>query len=364
MNFKYFMPTRILVGKNIIVNNYNEFKSFGKKAYIITGRNSSKINGSLDDVVKALEFANIEYVIFSEVEENPSLETIEKAAEIGKREKVDFIIGIGGGSPIDASKVIAIMIKNKELTKDTILQSGKLCALDVIAVPTTSGTGTETTQYAIVTDNKNKTKVNFGQEVFPKIAFLDETYTQHMNLKTTLNTAIDSLSHIIEGYLNVNANIITDALAEKSIKLWSECIEELISGEISCEIRRKLMIASTMAGIIIAQTGTSLPHGMGYPLTYFKNIPHGLANGCLYIEYLKVFKNRERVENIYKLLGLKSHSELENLLSKFTKVDIEISEEEIKTYTDAMWENKAKLKNHPENISYEELYNIYYRSLK
>lgn len=364
MEFKYFMPTRVLMGKNIIIENYNEFKSFGKKAYIVTGKNSAKVNGALNDIIEALDLAKIKYVIFDEVEENPSLETIERASKIGEIEKVDFIIGIGGGSPIDASKVIAIMIKNKGLTKDNILEAENLSALEVISVPTTSGTGTETTQYAIVTDNKNKTKVNFGQIVFPKISFLDAKYSEFMTLKTTLNTAVDALSHIVEGYLNVNANVITDSLAEKAIKLWGECIDELVCGEISYNIREKLMISSTMAGIIIAQTGTSIPHGMGYPLTYFKNIPHGLANGCLYVEYLKVFKNREKVENIYRLLGLKSHNELENLLYKFTKVDMEISDEEIKSYTDSMWKNQGKLKNHPEKVSYEELYNIYYRSLK
>lgn len=364
MELKYFMPTKVLMGKDVIINNFSEFNKYGKKAYIITGRKSAKINGSLDDIIKALSLNNIEYVIFDEVEENPSLETIERAAEIGKVSKVDFIIGIGGGSPIDAAKAIAVMINNEELTKDNILDCAKLMSLDVITVPTTSGTGTETTQYAIVTDNKNKTKVNFGQIVFPKISFLDPTYTEYMTLETTVSTAIDALTHIVEGYLNVNANVITDALAEKSMKLWGECIEALILGKISYEVRGKLMLASTMSGIIIAQTGTSLPHGMGYPLTYFKNIPHGLANGCLYVEYLKVFKNRDRVENIYKLLGLQSHSELEGLLYKFTKVNIEISDEEIKAYTDGMWKNQRKLKNHPERVSYEDLYNMYYISLK
>ena len=364
MELKYFMPTKVLMGKDVIINNFSEFNKYGKKAYIITGRKSAKINGSLDDIIKALSLNNIEYVIFHEVEENPSLETIERAAEIGKVAKVDFIIGIGGGSPIDAAKAIAVMINNEELTKDNILDCAKLMSLDVITVPTTSGTGTETTQYAIVTDNKNKTKVNFGQIVFPEISFLDPTYTEYMPLETTVSTAIDALTHIVEGYLNVNANVITDALAEKSMKLWGECIEALILGKVSYEVRGKLMLASTMSGIIIAQTGTSLPHGMGYPLTYFKNIPHGLANGCLYVEYLKVFKNRDRVENIYKLLGLQSHSELEGLLYKFTKVNIEISDEEIKAYTDGMWKNQRKLKNHPERVSYEELYNMYYISLK
>ncbi|GAB6167849.1 iron-containing alcohol dehydrogenase family protein [Clostridium carnis] len=363
MELRYFMPTRVLLGKGIITKSYNRLKTFGDKAFIITGRNSSRKNGSLNDVIKALELANIDYVIFDEVEENPSLETVEKAAKKGIDEKVEFLIGIGGGSPIDAAKAIGVMIKNPHLNRDTLITTEKLESIDLIAVPTTSGTGTETTHFSIVTDHKNKTKKNLGQETFAKLALLDPSYTEGMGLNTTISTAIDALSHIVEGYLNVNANIVTDALVEKSLKLWGECISSLLSGEINYEVREKLMISSMMAGIIIAQTGTSLPHGMGYPLTYFKDIPHGLANGCLYKEYLNVFKERDRVENIHKLMGLSSHKELEEILEKLIKVEINITKNEIEEYSKAMIENKAKLKNHTEAITYEEIYNIYFNSL-
>lgn len=360
---RFYMPTKIIMDKNVVVKNSNLLNQYGKKAFIVTGKNSAKKSGALDDVIKALTIENIEYEIFDEVEENPSLETIESAANIGRDKSVEFVIGIGGGSPIDASKAIAIMLKNPDITKDTILTDRKLQALDLIAIPTTSGTGTEITQYSIVTVHKEKTKKNLGQSVFPKIAFLDARYTETMGLYTTVNTAVDALSHIVEGYLNVNANIITDGIAEKALKIWGECIDSLLKREFSFEVREKLMIASTMAGMIIAHTGTSLPHGMGYSLTYFKGIPHGLANGCLYKEYLNVFKNRDKINIIVNSLGLKSYDEFEEILGKLTKVNIEISEKEIKEYTDSIWNNKGKLKNHPEEITYEELYNIYFNSL-
>lgn len=363
MNFKFYMPTNVIVGRNVVVDNYFLFKEYGEKALIVTGKNSAKVNGSLNDVIKALSRAELSYEIFDKVEENPSLETIEDAAILGINSKVDFVIGIGGGSPLDASKAIAVMIKNPHITKDTIITNEALQALDVVAIPTTSGTGSETTQYSIVTVHKEKTKKNLGQSVFPKLALLDGKYTEFLSEEITINTAVDSFSHLVESYLNINSNLITDGIIEKAISLWGQCIEPLISGEFSLEHRDKLMIISTMAGMVIAQTGTSLPHGMGYPLTYFKNIPHGLANGCLYKEYLNIFKDREKVDNIWKVLGLKSYEELKEILYKLTKVNIKLTEDEIKDYTDGMWSNKAKLKNHPEEVTYNDIYKIYKNSL-
>ncbi|MGL4761157.1 MAG: iron-containing alcohol dehydrogenase family protein [Sarcina sp.] len=363
MNFKFYMPTRVLMEECIVLKSGSELSKFGKKALIVTGRYSSKKNGSLDDVKTVLEKENIEYKIFDEIEENPSVETVCKAAEIGRNEKVDFIVGIGGGSPIDAAKAIGVMIKNAELTADTLFSSEKLESIDIVAVPTTAGTGTETTQYSILTDHKNKTKRNLGQAIFPLISLLDARYMMGMNIEVTRNTAFDALSHIVEGYLNVNASIMTDALSEKAISVWGECIDELLSGEISFKTREKLMIASNLAGTIIAQTGTSLPHGMGYALTYFKGVPHGLANGCLYKEYLNSFKNREKVDKIYKLLGLESQEELNKVIEVMTKVDVDITEKELKVWSEEFASNVAKLKNHPETITKDEIFSIYKNSL-
>ncbi|MDO4535586.1 MAG: iron-containing alcohol dehydrogenase family protein [Clostridium perfringens] len=363
MELKFFMPTKVLIGKDVVLNNSNLLKEFGTKALIVTGRSSSKKNGSLDNVISALKKENIGYIIFDEIEENPSVESVVKAADLGKSENVDFIIGIGGGSPIDASKAIGVMIKNKDLTGETLFSIETLESIDIVAVPTTAGTGTETTQYSIITDHKNKTKRNLGQSIFAKLALVDASYMMGMNANITRNTAFDAVSHIVEGYLNTNANLITDGLCEKALSVWGECIPSLLKGEFTLSDREKLMLASNMAGIIIAQTGTSIPHGMGYPLTYFKNVSHGLANGCLYKEYLKVFKNREKVNNIYKCLGLKSYEELEDIIDKLTKINIDVSEEELRVWSRDFAANKGKLKNHPESITEKEIFEIYKNSL-
>ena len=363
MSFKFYMPTKVLINRDVVIENSKEFKGLGKKALIVTGKYSSKQNGSLDDVKVALEKEDIEYIVFDKVEENPSVETVCLASELGRAENVDFIVGIGGGSPIDAAKAIGVMIKNRELTRETLFTSKKLESIDIVAVPTTAGTGTETTQYSILTDHNDRTKKNLGQEIFPVLSLCDAKYMMGMNLDVSRNTAIDALSHIVEGYLNVNSNIIIDTLCEKALNIWGKAIPSLLNGDISLEDRENLLLASNVAGTIIAHTATSLPHGMGYNLTYFKNVPHGLANVCLYKEYLRVFKNKARVYNIYKFLGLSSYTEFEEIIEVLSKVDIEVTEEEIKEWASAFIANKAKVKNHPEDITEEEIYNIYKKSL-
>ncbi|MVX65338.1 iron-containing alcohol dehydrogenase [Clostridium chromiireducens] len=363
MEFKYSMPTKIYFGKDSILINKEVFSSIGSKALIVTGRNSAKKNGSYDDVVRALSEVGVKHVLFDQVEENPSLETIEKGGNIGKTNNVDFIIGIGGGSPMDAAKAMAIFIKNPEININNIFCGKQLESIPVVAVATTSGTGSEVTQYSIVTSNKEKTKKNLGQSIFPVAAFLDSKYTFNLSYDITVNTAIDAFTHLVEGYLNSNSTYISDLYGERGFELFKYCFEKLISKNLDAEFRDKVMLASTLGGMQISQTGTSLPHGMGYPLTYFKGLPHGLANGVLTIEYLKSFKNKTKIEKMLNILKLNSLEELQEIFKKLLNMNIQVTEEEIIEYSKALVSNKAKLKNHPEEVSLDDIVEIYSKSL-
>ncbi|NLL73141.1 MAG: iron-containing alcohol dehydrogenase, partial [Clostridiales bacterium] len=272
-------------------------------------------------------------------------------------------IGIGGGSPMDAAKAIAVFIKNPDINMDNIFTSGKLDSIPVVAVATTSGTGSEVTQYSIVTSNKEKTKKNLGQSIFPKVAFLDSKYTYNLPYDITVNTAIDAFTHLVEGYLNTNSTPMSDIYGEKGFELFKYCFEKLVNKELDLEFRKKIMMASTMAGIQISQTGTSLPHGMGYPLTYFKDLPHGLANGVLTIEYLKSFKDKSKIEKMLKYLGLSELDQLEVIFNSLIDIKLDITLEEIIEYATKFASNKDKLKNHTEEISLEEIISIYSNSI-
>lgn len=363
MKFNYFIPTEIYFGRGAIENNKDAMIKLGSKALIVTGKSSSKQNGSLDQVISALETLNIEYAIFDDVEENPSLETIEIAASLGKKLEVDFIIGIGGGSPLDASKAVALFIKNPHINKNNVFTSEKLQSIPVVAVPTTSGTGSEVTPYSIVTVHNEKTKKNLGQSIFPAIAYVDSSYTDNTPYPITVNTSVDAFTHLVESYLNMNATILSDTYAEKGFEIFKFCFESLIKKELTKEFREKVMLASLLGGIAIAQTGTSLPHGMGYALTYYKNLPHGLANGVLTVEYLKSFKNKDKIIKMLNILGIGDLEDLKGIFNSLFQVDIKLSSQEITEYASNFVQNKSKLKNHPEEVSIEVIKDIYRNSL-
>lgn len=363
MMSSFFMPTKVIIGENCIDANSHLLKGLGSKALIVTGKRSAKLNGSGKDVEDALRKENIPFVLFDQIEENPSLETVEKARDFGLKEGADFVIGIGGGSPIDAAKAIAVLLKNTDLTGDTLICGKSLEASPVVAVPTTAGTGTEVTQYSILTDHKAQTKKNIGHTVFPRIAYLDAKYMLDMPKNITVHTAVDALSHLVESYLNVKSNEISEALVERGLEYWGNCVDNLLGGFFTYECRKDLMLASMLGGMAIAQTGTSLPHGMGYALTYHKGVPHGLANGVLYVHYLRCFKDQAKVQRLHKLIGVKNHDELEKILTALCLTDIKVTDEELQQYAQEMSANQAKLQNHPEEVGYEEIYHIYKASL-
>lgn len=362
-SFEYLMPTKVLFGKEVIRNHSTLFENYGKKALIVTGRSSARKNGSLQDIVDVLEQNEIAYCIFDEVEENPSMETVQKGGDFGRKEKVDFIIAIGGGSPLDAAKGIDILVANKDSTKEDLFITKPMNTIPLIAVPTTAGTGSETTPYAILTDHQAKTKRNFAHTVFFDIAFLDAKYMMDMPDAITINTAVDALSHLVEGYLTVKANLFSDIWAEKGLSFFSECMEALKNKNFTYEIREKLLLTSTIAGMVIAHSGTSLPHGMGYALTYFHNVAHGRANGLLMKAYLEMHPDKQKVQKILRCLGLDSLEDLGAFLDLLLGEKEKVTDKEILEYVEGMISNEAKLKNHPGKVSQGDLYAIYKKSL-
>ena len=357
--FNYSMPTSIIVGRNCLVTNSKKLRDFGHKCLIVTGISSSKLNGSLEDCLTALDNENIKYSMYDKIEENPTLEVIEKAYRDNKFNDISFILAVGGGSAIEAAKAISVLFKN-DISAKELLSLKNLDGIPVVAVPTTAGTGSETTPYSVVTIHEENTNRNIGQRIFPVLAFLDARYTLNMSFPLTSCAAVDAFSHLAEGYLNSQANILTDTLAEKGLKLFGEALRPLRNQDCGIEVREKLLLASTIGGMVISQTGTSLPHSLGYILTYEKSIPHGIANGLLYPGYLKAFKNTEKLDRLLELINVGSIDELSDIFREILDFsNVILSKEEIKKYVDSILSNEKKLKNHPEKVSRENLIGIY-----
>lgn len=361
-SFEFFMPVHMYYGEDCVLKKKEVFKKFGKKAFLITGKNSAKKNGAQKDVITAMETLGMEWAIFDEIEENPSVETIVKGAEKGKKEKVDFVIGIGGGSPMDSAKAISCLLANPNADA-SILFGDTVSHVPVVEIPTTAGTGSETTQFSIVTLHDKRTKSSIKQKIFADASFLDAKYMKSLSSSTTNNTAIDALTHLIEAYLSVKANFFSDKLVEMGLDIFKDCMSALKEEKYPIEIREKLMLASTIAGISIAQAGTSLPHGMGYFLTYEKNIPHGRANGILTKAYLELFPERTKVNRILEFLNLASLDDLGEFLEEVLDTKEDFTEEEVIYYTEEVWKNKAKLASYPYPLTEKDLEIVYRKSL-
>lgn len=349
-----FMPTILYSEENCVKNHGKELSLMGRKAMIITGKKSSRINGSLSDVEETLKVKNIEYIIFDDIEENPSVETVMKAREVGISENIDFVIGIGGGSPLDASKAISLMIANPDKDETILYESNPLPYLPVACIPTTCGTGSECTPYAILTLHKQRTKKSISHKIYPTVALIDGKYLKTTSRDYLISTSIDALAHLVESYLNTNSNELNRIYSREGLIMWGQLKDKLIRDNITEADYSKLMHASTIAGMAITHTATSLPHGLSYPVTYELGIPHGKAVGMFLGGYTEVYKDKETSKEVLQLLGFNDYSDFRTYLREILGT-IEVPKELMIKNIESLLSNKAKLKNYPFEVTKEEL---------
>lgn len=287
---KFFMPTKLYTGKDCVAAHADELAALGTRALIVTGGSSSRKNGALDDVTDVLSKKGCVWKVFDEVEENPSVETVMKAAEMGIGMQADCVIGIGGGSPLDAAKAAALMIANPDKDAAFMCKGGQPYneALPVAAIPTTCGTGSEVTAVSVLTYHDRRTKGSIPFKIFPKLALCDGKYLRSAPKTLIVNTALDALAHLVESRLNSTADTYSLMCADSGLVSWSKQLELLKSDrEPTDDELNALMAASSIAGMAIAQTGTGIPHGLSYTLTYEAHIAHGKACAVFIPGYIR-----------------------------------------------------------------------------
>ncbi len=275
----FYMPVRVFDEENAVSNHQDLFAKTGKKALIVSGRHSAKKNGAYQDIAEALEAGGVEHVLFDEIEENPSVQTIMRARDFGLAEGVDFVIGVGGGSPQDASKAIALMISNSDKDASFLFDTAPGAAhLPVILVPTTCGTGSEVTAISVLTVPELKTKKAIPHRIFGEYALIDGKYLQAAGRNVLHNTAFDALAHLYESYINSTATDYSKMAVDAGLKVWARS-QDVFRGRRDPEPEdyTNMMRASMLGGLSIAHTGTVLPHGLSYPVTYNLHVPHGKA---------------------------------------------------------------------------------------
>lgn len=365
---QFFAPTHVYLEKNCVDNHKQELLSYGKRAFIITGKHSSAVNGSLADVLAVLDEASVPYLIYNDIEENPSVETVAKAAAEGKEFQADFVIGIGGGSPLDAAKAIALLIANPQEDAGCLYEPKDLKALPVIAIPTTCGTGSEVTPNAVLTRHAFKTKKSISYNIYPELALVDGKYLASAKGRLLIHTAVDALAHCVESRLHAKANVYNHMFSEYGLSLWGKLapvLEQIAAGpdavpsSLSDEDLEAFMLASTVAGMAIAQTTTSLPHAISYEITYNHGVPHGKACGIFLAAYMDEYarNNPEDVNRVLSLLGFDSTEGFGEYLRRLLG-SVAITEEESNLYADNIMANASKLSTYPFPIDREAILRI------
>ncbi len=341
----YYMPTRIFEESDAVAKHAADLGALGTKACIVTGRHSAKACGALDDVVAAL--GDLPFVLFDEVEENPSIETVMKARDTAVAFGADLFIGIGGGSPMDAAKAISLMTYHADKGEEFLFAGDPSAKwYPVVAVPTTCGTGSEVTGVSVLTIHEKKTKGSIPYRIFPELALVDAKYLTNCPPSVLHNTAMDAFCHLCESYINASATDYSRMCATAGLAVWSRSKEFLQGKEAADETRLfDLMRASTLAGMAIAQTGTSLPHGLSYGLTYADGVPHGKACGYFQAGYLREADPADAA-TVLNTAGLADVEEFETFYEAVCG-PVDVSGEVLETVVAQLAANPAKLKAAP-----------------
>jgi len=286
--FDFCCPVKLHYGRGAI-DRLGEFAEGAGRVLLVTGQASARKSGLLQRARKAL--APRAVTVFDGVEPNPSIETVQRGAKLAVESEADLVVGMGGGSAMDAAKAIAAIAPNggdfrRELGKRRLANP----PIRLLAVPTTCGTGSEANHYAIITDARANDKVNFsGPQTYPAAGILDPTVLDSVGRHILVGTALDAFSHALEGYTSRRSQPAAETLALEAMGLILRHLPAAADGD--REAKANLLFASALAGIVIAHSGTTMLHAMGYYLTLRHGIPHGKANAILLpalMEHLEV----------------------------------------------------------------------------
>ncbi|SQB38156.1 NADPH-dependent butanol dehydrogenase [Clostridium perfringens] len=324
---RFTLPRDIYHGKDSL----EVLKSLeGKKAFIVIGGGSMKRFGFLDKVLSYLKEANMETKVFEGVEPDPSVETVMKGAKEMEEFNPDWIVSIGGGSPIDAAKAMWIFYEYPDFTFEKAIVPFGLPKLrrkaKFVAIPSTSGTATEVTAFSVITDYKAKIKYPLADfEITPDIAIVDPSLAETMPEKLVAHTGMDALTHAIEAYTASLRSNFTDPLALKAIEMVNMHLVNSYKGNM--EARGEMHEAQCLAGMAFSNALLGIVHSMAHKVGAVFHIPHGCAN-AIFLPYVIKYNRKaceDRYANIARHIGLKGESEREltdaliDLINKFNK---------------------------------------------
>lgn len=321
----FAIPSHILVGKDALSSAGTYLKSYGNRVCIVTGKHVGK-SPMMDKLKKTLEKENIAYYVFDGITGEPTDKMIEEGLAAYRSANCQFVIGIGGGSPLDSAKAIAAMAVNEGKIADYNGKeiTGKVPA--IVAIPTTSGTGSEATKFTIITDQEKDIKMLLkGDCLVPDLAIVDPDFTMDMPKSVTAATGLDALTHAVEAYTSRKAFSMTDIYAISAVKRIMKYLPRAYQNGYDATAREEMSLAALEAGICINNSSVTIVHGMSRPIGALFHVPHGMSNAMLLKECLGFALDGayDRFADLARAIGAATENDSDELAAKALLVEIE-----------------------------------------
>jgi len=376
MKFNFNLPVNILFGCGRINELGAVVSKHGKRALLVISSGSAKRSGLLDKAVGLLSDAGVSSVIFDKVSANPTTLTANEAATVAKSEKCDCVVGIGGGSIMDAAKAAAFIAVNDGDVSDYIFgRKSSDLALPLVLVPTTCGTGSEGNGFAVLTNPDTGDKKSLRcNAIVAKASIVDPELMTALPKKVLASVGFDALCHCMEAYISTSGGPLTDALALSGIAAVKNSLTKLYEGSTDIELWEQLTLASTIGGMVIGVAGVTTPHGLEHPASGLKNITHGEGLAALtpVIFERSISSAPEKFRQIAILLGGKDENDcvalirelLKELNLNVTLTDLGITEADIPWMTEnALKVSAAGISWHPRVFDANEIAELFRASL-
>ncbi len=280
--YQFRAPSVIVFGPGAAKEAGNHARGLGKKALLVTDRNLEKF-GLLKVVKSSLEASGVPFNVYDQVVTEPTIAHAEEGLKAYKEAQADFLIAVGGGSPMDAAKAVAVLSRNPGKVSD-FMGANKIpnAGAPLICIPTTAGTGSEVTPFTIITDTARDVKMLIASSyVIPRVALVDPLMTPTMPREITAATGVDALTHAMEAYVSLKAQPITDTLALQAIRVIAANIRQAWSNGDNLEARTNMILGSLQAGLAFANSSVALVHGMARPIGAYFHVAPGISNAAL-----------------------------------------------------------------------------------
>ena len=284
---EFYAPGKIIFGPGSLNQIGIEAKRLGNKALVVLGRSAMKKSGALDRLTHLLKKNNLKYIIYENIPSDPTVETVDTGASFARKGSCNLVIALGGGSVLDAGKAISAMVTNEGSVADYQEIEGKgrkfqYKPIPFIAIPTTSGTGSEATKNAVITNTKFSLKKSIRDPMLiPEVALVDPELTLSLPPRITAVCGGDALTQCIESYLGKKSQEITDALALHAIGLIGKNLVKAVKDGKNLEARKNMAMAALLSGLCLSNSGLGAAHALSHPLGVYYKIPHGLSCAVL-----------------------------------------------------------------------------------